>query len=120
MKYDLSTQAIAARVKKGAKRYDSLKPDWWEPSNVDLGLLDQSFIKHSVVGQNRKNEGRASESWNCTVLGFLNTYEAAMEGFWFTIDKDGFSRAAWDTSKENDLLTEAWKVQILARRRVKK
>ena len=127
MKYDLSRRAIVRRVRQGAKRYDEMKPDWWTTENVDLDILDESNPRRSVAGQNRNQEKTLAPqrgkcdvwggSWIYCEFGFITNQQAAAEGFYFTIDKDGFSAAEWDTVRENELLTEAWRSEVLVRRK---
>ena len=57
-----------------------------------------------------------NESENIESIDIDSIQEAASEGFYFTVDKDGFVDSTSDTVEDNELLTEAWKAEILSRR----
>ena len=113
----MDAKDVANRVAKGAKRYDQQKPDWWSKKNIEIESLHQGHPRADVVGQNRKNEADWNGQFDYSVLGLGSIQEAAAEGFYFTVDEDGFTDSKSDTVKENELLTEAWRQEILARRR---
>ena len=113
----MSKDDITSRVKRGAARFDSQKSDWWSLENVNVESLDQSHPRFDVIGQNRKNEPGWDGRFDYTVLELESIQQAAQEGFYFTVDECGFSRADWDTVEENKRLTDAWKKEIEARRK---
>lgn len=122
MKYDLSKGSIEARVARGAQRFDSLYKDWWHSEIVSVEQLDESHPKFSVFGQHARYVLGANKGpewyhpWTPQMLGYKDSQEAALDGFYHTIDEHGLSSPEWNTPREYFLLTEAWKVEILKRR----
>jgi hypothetical protein len=113
MKYDLSPAAIKDRAHRGARRLDETHSQWAQ--DVDQTKIDESHPRYSVAGQIASKDPEWDGRFNYRSFGFESIQEAAAEGFYFTVDEDGFSRSEWNTVEENRLLTIAWKGLIGAR-----